>query len=61
MNDITIHISAGSDGYTAKVTGHPDDLHRGTLSALWLAVGREVNRQKREADSKANLTNAPTK
>ncbi len=56
MNDITIHISAGSDGYTAKVTGHPDDLHGGTLSALWLAVGREINRQKLRHDALVELT-----
>ena len=49
MNDITIHISADSDGYVAKVTGHTGDLHRGTLSALWLA------------DSKDDLTNEPAK
>ena len=40
MNDITIHISADSDGYVAKVTGHPDDLHRGTLSASNRPTGR---------------------
>ena len=47
--DIDIHITACMDGYVAKVSNCPTDLHGTTLSAVWLAVGREVNRQKGEA------------
>lgn len=56
MNDIDIHITTDCDGYVAKVSGCPTDLHGDTLSALWLAVGREVNRQKLRHEALVELT-----